>query len=34
MACVVGLDEVRVGQFEARGTKCGACVSFHLMLLL
>lgn len=29
MACVVGLDEVRVGQLEARGTICGVCVSFH-----
>lgn len=28
MACVVGLDKVRVGQFEARGTICGVCVSF------
>lgn len=34
MACVVGLDEVRVGQFEARGTICGgACVSSSLSLL-
>lgn len=33
MACVVGLDEVRVGQFEARGTICGVCVSLSLSLL-
>lgn len=28
MACVVGLDEVRVGQFEARGTICGGMCQF------